>query len=690
MVKRITFSALLSLAFALCGAVCRPVSVNVPLTDGDLGGFETYNISGVYRDWHFNGAYGIVVNAWGSNYVEDDWLVSPEYDFTGMESFSLSFEHCLYKATTTDFASEVLHVYITDEFTGDVNTTQWTELTVSQWSKSYVYATASAADWSKWTDGIRFAFRLTHDPAQGREGLYWELRNLTLTTTCSQGAGNPGQPDTPTDRFVVRFKGHNRVWTAPVAVFTDNSTENVIQTSAMQLVGAEGDYNLWEKEIDGDELYETFFAENLAVAIRQNSYSADYHSGRLQTLPRLLLDDGMHCFIAGNLDGEANIESDGNSYDTWYYVSQESNYNVNENNTIGRQTGMLFDTECNDLDHHVRYASLVGKSGTELWDAVNQIENRDKRVTTYMALRGAYMVTDYSTYGNILDMYSNMSGTYRYPQGTSGNSSEISAVFNREHSLPKSWWKHDNNNCIPAFTDIVHVIPANGYVNEARSYYPYGEVGSAQQTFGNGSKVGNSSFSGYTGLVYEPIDEYKGDFARIYFYMVTCYSNVKFNNYSTGGAVFNYISNKSDFTTYGKNLFMKWARNDEVSDFERRRNDGVQSIQGNRNPFVDLPNLAEYLWGTKTGKPYSFDDMDTAVEETAEDTGVSAWRQGEAICVLTTLNNVKIEHFDITGRLLGTYTIGAPSTISINSANGVSLIRATDERGNVRTIKVIK
>ena len=688
MKSRLLLSFVLSFSLMTCGAVCRPLNVSQTFTDGEMGDFTAFSLSGSSRVWHTNGNYGVVVSAWNSGYQEDDWLVSPEYDFTGMKSFTLTFEHCLYRANTTDYASDVLHVYITDAYTGDVSTTQWTEMSVSQWSTSFVYATASASGWSKWTSGIRFAFRLTHDPESGNEGLYWEVRNLTLTTTCDEGAGNPGTPDTPTDRFVVRFKGHKNVWTKPYAVFTNNATQGNLQTSAMTLAGSEGDYYLWEKEVDGDALLEAFFAGNLAVAIRQASYSADYHSGSLQTLPRLLLDDGLHCFIAGNLDGEANILSDNNSYSEWDYTTQETNYSSAEGNTMGRQTGMLFDTECNDLDHHIRYASLVGKSGTALINAVSEIENRDKRVTAYMSLRAAYMVTDYSTYGNILDMYSNRSGTYKNPSGTSGNASESSSAYNREHGLPKSWWGHKDASAVPAFTDIVHVIPANGYVNEARSYFPYGEVGYASETFGNGSKVGTSSFSGYSGSVFEPIDEYKGDMARMYFYMVTCYRGMSFTNNASGRAVFTYSSGAANFTTYAKNLFLKWARQDEVSARERTRNDGVQSIQGNRNPFIDLPNLFEYIWGSKAGQPYSFDGTGTALTATDDDIDVSAWKFGntihiEASCSLT------VEHYSIVGQRIGTYNVEANGELLIPCADGVDLIRVSDNNGRTRTFKLM-
>jgi hypothetical protein len=124
-----------------------------------------------------------------------------------------------------------------------------------------------------------------------------------------------------------------------------------------------------------------------------------------------------------------------------------------------------------------------------------------------------------------------------------------------------------------------------------RSNYPYGEVGTATATSTNGSKKGNCVYPGYTGIVFEPIDEFKGDFARTYFYMVTRYKNV--------------VSGWNSDMLLGDNLspwaidmLMEWAELDTVSQKEIDRNDAVHDIQFNRNPFIDHPEYICLIWGS--------------------------------------------------------------------------------------------
>jgi len=263
---------------------------------------------------------------------------------------------------------------------------------------------------------------------------------------------------------------------------------------------------------------------------------------------------------------------------------------------------------CND-DLQAYYAELEGKSGNELRNALHNIITRQHQVVTYAELRFAYQATDRQADGSIWDFYSSCGGSYFEPDSSDLNPE--CGCFNREHSLPKSWWWHSDSDIQPMYSDIVHVIPTNCSVNSIRGAYPYGEVDQPLQTTENGSKYGYSSYSGYSGLSFEPIDTYKGDLARNYFYMAVCYGDVNFTRFSDGGgAVFTYNNNQCDFTEYGKNLFMDWHRNDYVGEKERVRNDGVQSVQGNRNPFIDLPHLAEYLWGNKQNQAFCYNEED--------------------------------------------------------------------------------
>ncbi|GEM_PF-3044193 len=472
------------------------------------------------------------------------------------------------------------------------------------------------------------------------------------------------------ENFTVRFKGHQEVWTSPRVAYLCHGT---IDTVAMTPTGDfEGDYDFWEWHFD--------CADTLRFCLIQDDYYGDYHQGRLTTLPRVLTSGGTHCLTAGNLDARSNIHRD-NSY---VYISDEQAYDSLVNDTIGRQSGKLFDIICHDGNHAKYYSSLNGLSGEELLDSIKSLITREKRVTSYQQLREAYSVTDYSTFGTLWDMYSLRRGTYRYPEGASGTASETNADNNREHSLPKSWWGHKNDSCVSAFSDIVHVIPTNGYVNSVRNAYPYGIVTNTTQTLGNGSLKGYGEIEGYSGLVFEPIDEYKGDIARIYFYMLVAYNHLNLGQTVFGSVTFSYEGSRSQFTDYGKELLLSWTRADEVSQKERTRNDGVQSIQGNRNPFVDRPELAEYLWGDMAGEQY-YDSEQIITTLNQTHMAARAWRMGDRI-VVDCQEPATITLYDICGRMITTTRVNAQK-LTISVPQDIVIVRIVT-KDNVQSLKI--
>lgn len=168
--------------------------------------------------------------------------------------------------------------------------------------------------------------------------------------------------------------------------------------------------------------------------------------------------------------------------------------------------------------------------------------------------------------------------------------------YNREHSFPKSWF---GGKVEPMNSDIHHIFAADGYVNTRRSSYPFGEVASATYVSNNGSKVGaGTASSGYTGTVFEPIDQFKGDFARAYFYMATRYQDVVSSwqsKSSHGDAVLNGSVNQV-FEPWVVSLLVKWHKADPVDKLEKDRNQAAFEFQGNRNPFVDHPEFVEMIW----------------------------------------------------------------------------------------------
>ena len=168
------------------------------------------------------------------------------------------------------------------------------------------------------------------------------------------------------------------------------------------------------------------------------------------------------------------------------------------------------------------------------------------------------------------------------------------------------------------YSDIFHLVPTDGYVNNRRSNYAFGVVSGTPKYEYNGCKLGSpasvstdkSTILGTSATcsanpVFEPKDDYKGDFARGYLGMIAKYSNSSYSITSgDGGQLFEAFQTTSHFglTKYGVVLLMKWHREDPVSRKEIDRNNGIQATQGNRNPFIDYPYLAEYIWGEKAGE----------------------------------------------------------------------------------------
>jgi endonuclease I len=235
------------------------------------------------------------------------------------------------------------------------------------------------------------------------------------------------------------------------------------------------------------------------------------------------------------------------------------------------------------------YDPASGLEGDELREALRDIiDNHD--VQSYNSLWDLFELTDATEDGNVWDMYSDQpDGTPEYifffGSDQCGQYDEEGDCFNREHSFPSSWFS-DN---APMNSDLFHLYPTDGYVNNRRSNYAFGEVLNATWTSSNGSKVGMSSWPEYNGVVFEPIDAYKGDFARTYFYMLTRYLDFlpSWNSPMLDG---------NDFEAWSKNMLLDWAAADPVSDKEISRNNAVYAVQGNRNPFIDQPEFSTSIW----------------------------------------------------------------------------------------------
>lgn len=249
------------------------------------------------------------------------------------------------------------------------------------------------------------------------------------------------------------------------------------------------------------------------------------------------------------------------------------------------------------------YDPANGLSGTPLQAALHNIIDNHTAIS-YAALWGAYPNTDKKANGKVWDMYSDVPGgtpPYEFTFGADqcGNYSGESSCYNREHSFPQSWFSENS----PMVSDLFHIVPTDGYVNGRRSSFPYGKVGAASWTSLNGSKLGTCVSPGYTSTVFEPIDEYKGDFARIYFYMAVRYYT------EDSGWPGSAMVTGSQPKAWALTLLKSWDSQDPVSVKEINRNNAVYTYQHNRNPFVDHPEFVAAIWGVNTGISDQYDQL---------------------------------------------------------------------------------
>ena len=324
------------------------------------------------------------------------------------------------------------------------------------------------------------------------------------------------------------------------------------------------------------------------------------------------------------------------------------------------------------------YAAAENKSGEELRTALYNIIKSHSSVS-YNELWQFFYTTDVRPdNGKVWDIYSDRPGStpaYYFTFGSDqcGNYSSEGDCYNREHSVPKSWF---GGSVAPMYTDLFHLYPTDGFVNSKRSNLPVGTVTNATWTSTNGSKIGTSNISGYSGQVFEPIDSFKGDFARTYFYMATCYKDknlgVETLSNFTGG----------DLKPWAKTLLLQWAALDPVSQKEIDRNNAVWQIQHNRNPFIDYPELAEKVFGNDA-TPFA-----TSVSDFANLNRWSVYPNPTTSTINIQsfdyqVNDITVEIHDIAGRTLLSQQSDHSDNIQIDLSklpNGLYFVKLSSEQ----------
>jgi len=292
------------------------------------------------------------------------------------------------------------------------------------------------------------------------------------------------------------------------------------------------------------------------------------------------------------------------------------------------------------------YDSAIGLTGPALQLALHNIIDNHTYIS-YNALWGAFYTTD-DRYGDkVWDMYSDIPGgtpPYEYTLGDDqgGDASMEGEGYNREHSWPKSWF---GGEVSPMYTDLFQVVPTDIYVNNRRGSYPYGEVSSPTWTSANGSRLGTCSYPGYSGTAFEPIDGYKGDFARNYFYMAARYLG------EDGSWPGSDMADGAVLRPWAEAMLIAWHLSDPVSTKETDRNDAVYDIQYNRNPFIDHPEYVLQVYDPYSVENGGFLIPSAVLYQNVPNPFSSITTIGFMLPEMTTVN---ITIYDICGKLVNT------------------------------------
>lgn len=264
------------------------------------------------------------------------------------------------------------------------------------------------------------------------------------------------------------------------------------------------------------------------------------------------------------------------------------------------------------------YDGTAGLTGYALKSKLHDIIAAKNVNWHYSDLPNLYKQTDLDVYYDhnttnnpvngdyiLLDIYSEIPAGADAYEYTSANLISTSGAeglgYNREHAVPQSTF----NSNYPMYSDLHFVIPTDARINQLRNNYPYGVGNSTvHYTFSNSSKIANSAIPNYvyTNRVYEPIDEFKGDIARMLLYFAVRYEDkLPSFNYFTN---INPAIDRSPFDGTAERAFdpayismlLQWHLQDPVSQRETDRNNAIYTIQNNRNPFIDHPQWVNSIW----------------------------------------------------------------------------------------------
>jgi len=311
------------------------------------------------------------------------------------------------------------------------------------------------------------------------------------------------------------------------------------------------------------------------------------------------------------------------------------------------------------------YAAAYNKKGYALRSSLHQII-KNHSTLSYSSLWQAFQSTDINpNNGKVWDIYSYYNDTqanyyFTYSSDQCGGYSSEGDCYNREHSIPKSWFDDQS----PMVSDLMHIYPTDGFVNGKRGNLPLGEVNNAFWTSSNGSKLGNCAVSGYSNTVFEPNDHYKGDLARTYFYMCVCYMD-KNLGYGTES-----MFSGGSLKPWALQMLIRWHNEDPVSQKEIDRNNAVYTLQHNRNPFIDHPELVGKIFGADSVNVFHPTGIDNwHAEERWQVFPNPAYEQVIIIVPSEATGEAQVQILNLAGVVVKQQTVNPESRITLQVAD---------------------
>lgn len=288
---------------------------------------------------------------------------------------------------------------------------------------------------------------------------------------------------------------------------------------------------------------------------------------------------------------------------------------------------------------------------------------------SYDGLWEAYKTTDVRPDGtHFWDIYSDTTDYTLNDKRINATYKKEGDSINREHVIPQSSF----NKAAPMKSDVHHVLPSDGYVNNRRGSYPHDDVVSnVTYTSNDGCKLGSNASGTQT---FEPMPQYKGDIARIYFYFVTCYQDKMSSNSFSAFDKSTYPSISNPYL----NTYLKWAKDDPVSEKEIIRNQAAYAGQGNRNPFIDCPYAVGAIWDPNHATDYGNKG------EYTSGTGVSISKTSASLISggTTTISATSTDASDIT------WTTSNSNVVSLSSSSSSSGSNITLTAGSAGTATI--